>query len=84
MRAFEFVYLASQSPRRRQLLEQLGVRHEPLLPGPDEDAEALESHVRGEAPADYCVRVTRLKVEAAVARLRVAADLRPTAPAAHT
>ena len=24
----DFIYLASQSPRRRQLLEQLGVRHE--------------------------------------------------------
>jgi septum formation protein len=69
----EFVYLASQSPRRRQLLGQLGVRHELLLPGPDEDAEALEAHVPGEAPADYCVRVTRLKVEAAVARLRARA-----------
>ena len=28
----KFVYLASQSPRRRQLLEQLGVRYELLLP----------------------------------------------------
>ena len=33
-----FVYLASQSPRRRQLLDQLGVRHELLLASPDEDA----------------------------------------------
>ena len=32
----EFVYLASQSPRRRQLLDQLGVRHELLLAGADE------------------------------------------------
>ena len=37
----DFIYLASQSPRRRQLLEQLGVRHELLLAGPEEDAEAL-------------------------------------------
>ena len=36
-----FVYLASQSPRRRQLLAQIGVRHELLLAGADEDAEAL-------------------------------------------
>ena len=27
----DFIYLASQSPRRRQLLEQLGVRHQLLL-----------------------------------------------------
>ena len=33
-----FIYLASQSPRRRQLLEQLGVAYELLLPGKDEDA----------------------------------------------
>jgi septum formation protein len=66
----DFVYLASQSPRRRQLLEQLGVSHQPLLPGPDEDAEALEEPVRGEPPAAYCVRVTRLKIDAAVARLQ--------------
>jgi len=64
-----FIYLASQSPRRRQLLEQLGVAHELLLPDPDEDTEALE-HVRpGEAPAAYVKRVTRLKMDAAVARL---------------
>ena len=39
----DFVYLASQSPRRRQLLEQLGVRYELLLPDDNEDAEALET-----------------------------------------
>jgi predicted house-cleaning NTP pyrophosphatase (Maf/HAM1 superfamily) len=37
-----FIYLASQSPRRRQLLEQLGVAYQLLLPDADEDAEALE------------------------------------------
>ena len=64
-----FIYLASQSPRRRQLLDQLGVRHELLLASPDEDAEALEEHLPGEAPAVYCERVTQLKLGAAVARL---------------
>jgi septum formation protein len=64
-----FIYLASQSPRRRQLLEQLGVVYELLLPGGDEDAEALEAVLPGEAPAHYVKRVTRLKLEAAVARL---------------
>ena len=54
-----FIYLASQSPRRRQLLEQIGVRHELLLPRADEDAEALEAERAGELPADYVERVTR-------------------------
>lgn len=64
----EFVYLASQSPRRRQLLEQLGVRYELLLPDAGEDSEALEAVQAGEAPAAYVRRVTGLKLDAAVAR----------------
>lgn len=66
----KFVYLASQSPRRRQLLEQLGVRYELLLPDADEDAEALEVMLENEAPASYVKRVTALKLDAAVARLK--------------
>lgn len=66
----EFVYLASQSPRRRQLLEQLGVRYELLLPDAGEDSEALEHEQPGEAPAAYVQRVTGLKLDAALARLR--------------
>ena len=65
-----FIYLASQSPRRRQLLEQLGVRHELLLPDADEDSEAIEAVVSGEAPARYVRRVTGLKLDAALARMR--------------
>jgi len=65
-----FIYLASQSPRRRQLLEQLGVRHELLLPGSDEDAESIEAVLPGEAPATYVQRVTQLKLDAALARLK--------------
>ena len=72
------VYLASQSPRRSRLLEQLGVRHTLLLPSADEDAEALEVVLPGEAPADYVQRVTRLKLEAALRR-RIARGL-PDAP----
>ena len=63
-----FVYLASQSPRRAQLLDQLGVAHRPLLPGPDEDAEALEAVLPGERPGDYVRRVTLAKLAAAGAR----------------
>ncbi|WP_294639196.1 nucleoside triphosphate pyrophosphatase [uncultured Aquabacterium sp.] len=64
-----WLYLASQSPRRRQLLDQLGVAHRLLLPDADEDAEALEQERPGECPEDYVQRVTRAKWEAATARL---------------
>ncbi len=73
-----FVYLASQSPRRAQLLQQLGVAHRLLLPDADEDAEALEAERRGEAPLAYVERVTRAKLRAA--RLRHAAQGLPAAP----
>jgi len=66
----DFIYLASQSPRRRQLLEQIGVRHELLLPGADEDAEALEAEREGESPDAYVQRVTLAKLDAALARLQ--------------
>ena len=65
-----FVYLASQSPRRRQLLEQLGIRYELLLPDATEDAEALEVVLKNEAPSAYVTRVTNLKLDAAVARVK--------------
>lgn len=66
----KFIYLASQSPRRRQLLEQLGVRHELLLPDAEEDSEALERVLPNEAPLAYVKRVTQLKLEAALERLK--------------
>ena len=69
----DFIYLASQSPRRSQLLQQLGVRHELLLPNAPgdvaEDAEAIEAVLPGEAPQAYVQRVTGLKLDAAVGRL---------------
>jgi septum formation protein len=65
----DFVYLASQSPRRRQLLEQIGVRHAPLLADASEDAEALEAERAGESPLDYVERVTLAKLAAARRRL---------------
>jgi len=66
----KFVYLASQSPRRRQLLEQLGVPYELLLPDADEDAEGLEAVLPREAPLVYVKRVTQLKLDAALLRLK--------------
>ncbi|WP_416763576.1 Maf family protein [Roseateles sp. So40a] len=74
----DFIYLASQSPRRRQLLEQIGIRHELLLPDAEEDAEALEVLIDGESPDDYVARVTGAKLSAALAR-RVRRGL-PDAP----
>ena len=66
----KFVYLASQSPRRRQLLEQLGMRYELLLADDSEDAEALEVVLPNEAPRAYVQRVTLLKLEAALVRMQ--------------
>lgn len=68
--AAPFVYLASQSPRRLQLLQQWGVQCETLLPGAEEDAEALEALLPGEPPARYVQRVTRLKLGASLLRLQ--------------
>ncbi|MBT9488903.1 MAG: septum formation inhibitor Maf [Rubrivivax sp.] len=62
------LYLASQSPRRRQLLAQIGIEPTLLLPERGEDAEALEDVLPGELPAAYVQRVTALKLRAAVAR----------------
>lgn len=64
-----FVYLASQSPRRAQLLDQLGVEHRPLLPAARENAERLEEVRPHERPDDYVRRVTLAKLLAARNRL---------------
>jgi septum formation protein len=63
-----FIYLASQSPRRAELLAQLGIAHQLLLADETEDAEGLEAVRGAEAPAVYVPRVTHLKLLAAVAR----------------
>lgn len=68
--SFDFIYLASQSPRRRELLEQIGVRYEMLLPDETEDAESLEALLPQETAQDYVQRVTLLKLHAAIARLQ--------------
>ena len=78
MPSHDFVYLASQSPRRAQLLDQLGVAHRPLLPEDTEDAEALEAERAGEPPLAYVQRVTLAKLRAA--RQRLARRRLPEAP----
>jgi septum formation protein len=65
--------LASQSPRRKQLLEQLSreldFEVQVLGPEPDEDAEGLEAVHVAENPLDYVQRVTHLKAEAGWRRM---------------
>ena len=68
MPVHDFIYLASQSPRRAQLLDVLGVVHRPLLPDEGEDAETLEAERAGELPLDYVQRVTHAKLLAARVR----------------
>lgn len=62
------IYLASQSPRRQELLQQIGISFETLLPDADENVETLELKLPDEKPHCYVQRVTRLKLEAALMR----------------
>ena len=57
------IYLASRSPRRRQLLKQIGVNFEMRPVNIDETME------KGEAPADYVCRMARAKAEVGWLRL---------------
>jgi len=65
------IYLASRSPRRRELLKQIGVNFEIILmretlPRPVDVDETPE---KGESPTDYVCRITRAKAEAGWMRL---------------
>jgi septum formation protein len=53
------------------LLEQLGVSYQLLLPGPHEDSEALEVVLANETAVAYVRRVTQLKLDAALTRLKL-------------
>lgn len=56
------IYLASRSPRRRELLRQIGVRHEVLLLRESADrTDVDESPLAGEATQDYVVRIAQAK-----------------------
>ena len=54
------IVLASTSPRRKELLEQVGFHFKTAAIDID------ESHVEGEVPSDYVVRVAREKALAAI------------------
>ena len=71
MSALPFVYLASQSPRRQALLDQIGVTYKVLLPTDAEAAEALEAVLPQESALRYVKRVTRLKVLAALEQIQL-------------
>ena len=64
------LYLASQSPRRRQLLEQLGVDFAVI------DVDVPEQRAPGESPRDYVSRVAREKARAGLQSLVGAPDAR--------
>ncbi|ADE12976.1 Maf family protein [Sideroxydans lithotrophicus] len=57
------IYLASQSPRRRELLKQIGVHYEVLLlrNDPRRDVHVDETPHDGEDPEDYVQRICRAK-----------------------
>ena len=63
------IYLASQSPRRQELLTQIGVKFQLLLADPSEDAESLETQLPNEPALVYVKRVTLAKLAAAKQRL---------------
>ncbi|MEZ5585338.1 MAG: Maf family protein [Candidatus Competibacteraceae bacterium] len=57
------IYLASGSPRRRTLLEQIGVRYEPLT------VNVEETPLSGEQPQAYVARLALAKARAGLAAL---------------
>jgi septum formation protein len=65
------IYLASRSPRRRELLKQVGVPFEVLLlrdhPGRNVDVD--EAQQPGEGPDEYVRRVCRAKADSAWQRI---------------
>jgi septum formation protein len=60
------IYLASRSPRRRELLAQIGVRYQLLLfrTRPDEGPEVDEAALGNETPSAYVERIARAKSKA--------------------
>lgn len=63
-----FIYLASQSPRRQELLKQIGVQFEMLVPDLSEDSESIELPLPHEKARNYVERVTIAKSKAALRR----------------
>jgi len=72
------IYLSSQSPRRRELLKQVGINFEMLLlrSDPRRKIDVDEAPLENEAPVDYVQRICRCKADAATDAL-LARNLRP-------
>lgn len=70
-----FIYLASGSPRRQELLRQIGIAFVPLA------AAVTEIPQANETPQAYVTRLARAKADAGAAALRAAAPTRAVAPA---
>ncbi|MDO9065264.1 MAG: Maf family protein [Sulfuricella sp.] len=66
------IYLASRSPRRRELLAQIGVGFELLLlrDDPARGKDVDESPLPGENPHDYVLRVSNAKAELGLQRVQ--------------
>jgi len=69
MSSSPFIYLASQSPRRQALLDQIGVAFKLLIPVDLAAAEDLEAVLPNESALKYVKRVTRLKLKAAMLQM---------------
>ena len=67
------IYLASQSPRRRELLKQIGINFEMLLlrSDPRRNIDVDETPLADEQPDSYVRRVCREKAEAGYAVLKL-------------
>lgn len=65
------IYLASRSPRRRELLKQIGVNFELLLlrEHPVRGNDVDETPLPGEAPGDFVLRIAQAKAEAGWLRI---------------
>ena len=66
-----FIYLASLSPRREELLKQIGVGYQVFVQIPEGGRDPVdETPLAGEDPADYVSRVARAKADAGWRALR--------------
>ncbi|MBI4754814.1 MAG: septum formation inhibitor Maf [Betaproteobacteria bacterium] len=67
-----FIYLASRSPRRRELLHQIHVAFDvlPFRGGLRAEDDVSEDKLAGEDPDHYVERVARAKARGGVARVR--------------
>ena len=82
------IFLASRSPRRRELLRQIGVGHDLLLlrEDPKRGADVDETPLAGESPRDYALRVAIAKASAGlqVAARRAGGVIKPVLAADTT